>query len=313
MSELTIYDTSGNEISPHGDGVKQNQRIGDFATTSVELAVEPQGQKIIGCFDVKESATQRSEQYWGEYIFDDTSTPILEFKNAVNNQIGEWGYILDTENTRSRLFGYLDHASPDPPGEALDRRTLESLAERDQSVKIGVQRPKDAIGLFLEYFQEYSVGIVGSNKTGDPSELDIIITLGSDRSGINPLGGTRQQWDSEKRQIKSNWKSQIISSISSDFNKLKKEYDMTTEDIRRDVPELSTTDQIRRQFSRSNSSSLVDELKQSPRQTLVLSIAILLIILAFPHLLSLLGGVEGYLDFPGDIISQIQSLLKTII
>jgi len=302
MSELTIYDTSGNEISPHGDGVKQNQRIGDFATTSVELAVEPQGQKIIGCFDVKESATQRSEQYWGEYIFDDTSTPIMEFKNAVNNQIGEWGYILDTENTRSRLFGYLDHASPDPPGEALDRRTLESLAERDQSVKIGVQRPKDAIGLFLEYFQEYSVGIVGSNQTRDPSEIDIIITIGSDRSGITPIGETRQQWNAEKRKIKNELRQEQIDYISDTFQHLKTEYNMTSEDIMQEVPELSTPDQIRRRFNTSNS-SFIDHLKQSPQQTFILAVIIIILIVLIPYVLSVLGLLDTYLSLLQEVFS----------
>lgn len=309
MSKLTIYDTSGNEIVPQGDGVKQNQRIEDFAITSLELAVKPQARKIIGCFDVKTSNTQRSEQYWGEYIYNDTSTPIIEFKNAVNRQISEWQYILDTENTRSQLFQHLDHGHPDPPGEELDWRTMESLADRNQSVKIRVQTPRDAIGLFLEYFQEYSVGIVGRSQTGDPSRIDIIIIIEGNTSGINPIGETKQQWKSERRKIKEDWKEKHITKISDKFNILKREYDMTAEEIKKDVPELSTANQIRREFNVSNSSSLIGQIKQSPRQVLPLLVIILFIIIIVPYLLSSFGLLESYLNLPGDILSLIQSVL----
>ena len=309
MSKLTIFDTSGNEISPHGNGEKQNKRIEEFAITSLELAADPQTRKIIGCFDVKKSNTQRSEQYWGEYIYDDVSTPIIEFKNAVRRKIGAWEYIFDTDNSRSKLFQYLDHGHPDPPGEEIERRTLKSLAESNLSVNVGVRTPKDAIGLFLEYFDEYSVGIVGASQTGDPSGLDIIITIEGSDSGITPIGETRQQWNTEKRKIKKELRQEQIDYISDTFRYLKTEYGMSSEDIMREVPELSTPDQIRRKFSTSHSSSLIDHLKQSPQQTVILAIIIILAIVGAPYLLSSLGLLEVYLGLPGEILSIIQSIV----
>lgn len=309
MNELTIYNTSGDEISPQGEGGSENERIEDFAITSLELAVFPQDQGVVGCFDVKKSNTQRSEQFWGAYSYHSNSSPIIEFKKSVETQIEDWGYILDEENTRSELFQYLDHGHPDPPGEVIERKILESLAEGNRSVKVGVRSPIDAIGLLLEYLDKYSVGIIRGGRTGDPSGLDIIITIDSSYSGITPIGETNQIWESEKREIKKGWKRERIQKISNTFQSLRRQHNMTSEDIMREVPELSTPEKIRSQVNSSNSSSIIGELKKSPKEALLLGLVITFVIIFSPYVLSMAGLLDAYLALPEKMISFIQSLI----
>ena len=281
MVEITIYDTDGDEVSPHRNG-GTNQRIPKLARSSLQLAIEPKNKRIIGCIDVKRSKNQRSEQYWVEYINTNAtgsvSDLLIEYVSQIKGQIKEWGYLLDTEANRSSLFSHLNQHDLNRPGEEIEHKALRQLAERNQTAKVSVGTPADAIGLLEKYSHELSVAIKDSNKTGDPPGFDLIILIDSTSQGITPMGTTKQQWRDSKREIRRGMRHDKIKEISNAIQYLIKNHDMTKEDIMREVPELSTPSQTIQKADRNNSSSFIGQINNRIKNSLPIKITLLVII-----------------------------------
>ncbi|WP_281194053.1 collagen binding domain-containing protein [Halorubrum sp. F4] len=301
MPSLRVYDTKGNEHSPTGEAGRSNERVKDLFYDGVRLAIETgRERKFTMFFRARETRNARTEQFYAVYTTRDGS--MREFIDALRDRIeSEWGYTIDDSADDMSVFRALDAGQTSLPGSTQDRAILEELIGSRQGGTVGVRDAEGALGLVNEFMGTYNrAAVADSPESNALSDFDLVVAPNGS-SGIVPVGGTEERWESTKESIRSRLIDEEIASINESVQTLSREHGLSSSEIRRRVsqrvPALSapssggsTTDRL----SSAGSSSRFD-MAEIGKYVAIAAVVLIVLIGGFfgASALGLIGGDDG--------------------
>jgi hypothetical protein len=282
MSNITIYDSEGNEYSPAGESTETNPEIKQLLLSSIQLGVYPDNNRIVGYFNASKTENSRTDQFYADYTHTGNGDPLLEFSQALKNETQKLFASVDTDSERNVLFRYLNRSQAGNfPGDRIDKTALRNAAAKDGIATICVSRPEHAIGIIKTLSDQFSIAISDNRTTNPPAEFDVAIHVQNTYQGIVPIDDFKNIWDRERQSARDDIKREYITEINQKAKKLRTDFGMDGEDILKDashLPNPTKTPQIQPKKSKS----LLDKLKDNPLLAIfivVLGIILVLILL----------------------------------
>jgi hypothetical protein len=282
MSNITIYDSEGNEYSSDGESTETNPKIKQLLLSSIQLGVYPDSNRIVGYFNASKTENSRTDQFYADYTHTGSGDRLLEFSQALNNVTQRLFANVDTDSERNVLFRYLNQSQVGNfPGDRIDKTALRNTAAKDSTATIGVSRPEHAIGIIKTLSDQFSVAISDNRTTNPPEEFDVAIHVQNTYQGIVPVGDFKNIWDQERQSARDDIKQEYIAEINQKAKKLRTDFGMDGEDILKRVSHLPNTTK-KSQIKSKKSKSSLEKLNDKPQLAIfiiVLGIVLVLILL----------------------------------
>lgn len=270
MSNITIYDSEGNEYSPDGESTETNPEIKQLLLSSIQLGIYPNENRIVGYFNARKTENARNDQFYAEYNYSENGDPLLEFSEALESETQKLFASVDTDSERNGVYRYLNRSQAGNfPGDRIEKTALRNAGTRDRIVTIGVSRPVDAIGILRSLSDQFSIAISDTRTTNPPEEFDVAVNVQNTYQGIVPIDDFKNIWDSEIEFARDDIKGEYINEINQNAKKLRSEFNMKSEDIVKEVKNLHTPKKIP-QIQQQKSKSPLEKVKDKPKLALII-------------------------------------------
>jgi len=227
MTQLKIYDSQGYRFT--GDGRQEDRldAVDKLFKNGIKLAVRSGSQDdIFLYFKAKETGTARFEQFCARYRPRPSDPKPLRtlIENLRSKVEDEWGYIIKKDDS---VYSELaDHpVVSSSPGSGEDRSVFRRLVTQNRKPVVGVRDVTRALSLIGEVESDVSSYAIAEKEPSGGS-WDAVVVIGNNYSGIQPLGDTKQAWETEERKYKT-------SSLKNSVNWLERTQGFSDSEIKR--------------------------------------------------------------------------------